>query len=103
ADGRASSASAATTRNCRAPAFLAVIALAVAISGCGGSDVHTNSTALENPPLSVPEGSLAASKKAGATSATSSTSSTADNTAETDTDTGADTGGADAGADTGGA
>jgi hypothetical protein len=97
ADGRASSA-----RTLRAPAFVAVIALAIAISGCGGSDVQTTSTTLEKPPLSVPEGSLAASKKSGATSATSATSSTSDDTADS-TDTGTDTGGADTGTDTGGA
>lgn len=97
ADGRASSA-----HKRSAPAFIAVIAMAVAISGCGGSDVQTTSTTLEKPALAVPEGSLSASKKSGATSATSATSSTSDDTAES-TDTGTDTGGADTGTDTGGA
>lgn len=96
ADGRASSA-----RTLRAPAFIAVIALAIAISGCGGSDVQTTSTTLEKPALAVPEGSLAESKQSGATSATSSTSSSSDDDASSDS--GADTGGGDTGGDTGGA
>lgn len=98
----ADSGRAFSARTLRAPAFIAVIALAIAISGCGGSDVQTTSTTLEKPALAVPEGSLAASRKSGATSATSSTSSTSDDTVDS-TDSGADTGGADTGTDTGGA
>jgi hypothetical protein len=101
ADGRASSAFAASIKG-NVAAFIAVIALAIAISGCGGSDIQTNSTSLEKPPLAVPEGSLeasASSKKSGATSSTSSTSADTSDSA----DTGADTGDADTGTDTGGA
>jgi hypothetical protein len=97
ADRRASS-----VKKLRAPAAIALIALAAALSGCGSSDVQENPTSLEKPALSVPEGSVAASstaKKTGATSATSST--TGDNTSSTDT--GTDTGGTNTGTDTGGA
>ncbi|MBJ7354553.1 MAG: hypothetical protein JHC98_06975 [Thermoleophilaceae bacterium] len=112
ADGRASSAS-----KLRAPAAIALIALATAVSGCGSSDVQENPTSLEKPALSVPEGSVAASsttKKTGSTGTTSSTTSEDTSSSDTGTDTsgtdtGTDTGGADTGAgtdtgtDTGGA
>lgn len=97
ADSRASAA-----HKLRAPAFIAVIALAITISGCGGSDVQTTSSTLEKPPLAVPEGSLAASKTSGATSATSATSSTSDDSTDS-SDSGTDTSGTDTGTDTGGA
>ena len=92
-----------TAKKLRAPAAIALIALATAISGCGSSDVQENPTSLEKPPLTVPQGSVAASAAAAKkTGSTGTTSTTTDSGTDT-TDTGTDTGGADTGTDTGGA
>jgi hypothetical protein len=89
----------------RAPAAIALIALSVAVSGCGKSDLQTNSATLEKPALTIPQGSVEASastKKTGATGSTSTTSTDSSDSSDTSgTDTGADTGTDTGGADTG--
>lgn len=87
----------------RVLAAIALISLAAFASGCGGSEVQTNSASLDKPALTVPQGSVAASSSAKKTGSTGSTSSTTTDSSGTGTDTGADTGGADTGTDTGGA
>lgn len=76
--------------------------LLIAVSGCGGDDNTGNDANLEKPALTIPEGSVEASKSdKGETGETGETDATTDS-GGTDTGTGTDTGGAGTGTGTGG-
>lgn len=95
----------------RAAALLSLLALVVALSGCGSSEVQTNPMTLQKPQLTTPKGSIGSatpSKKSssGTTSETgddsSDSSSGSDNSGGAGGDSGAGTGGGGGGAGGGG-